>query len=77
MSTTVQRIYKTKDVDMLIAAATFIVMFYNVLEKTIMTISANNSNEMKVAVSNLSKGVYLVEITTQSDLKITKKLVIN
>jgi hypothetical protein len=32
---------------------------------------------MKVDVSNLSKGVYQVEIITQSDLKITKKLVIN
>jgi hypothetical protein len=53
------------------------VIIYDVLGKTVKTISANNSNEMKVDVSNLSKGVYLVEITTQSDLKITKKLVIN
>jgi len=53
------------------------VIIYDVLGKTVKNLSANNSNEMKVDVSNLSKGVYLVEITTQSDLKITKKLVIN
>jgi hypothetical protein len=53
------------------------VIVYDVLGKTVKTISANNSNEIKVDVSNLSRGVYMVEITTQSDLKITKKLVIN
>jgi uncharacterized repeat protein (TIGR01451 family) len=53
------------------------VIIYDVLGKTVKNLSANNSNEMKVDVSNLSKGVYQVEIITQSDLKITKKLVIN
>ncbi|WP_298393879.1 choice-of-anchor L domain-containing protein [Flavobacterium sp.] len=53
------------------------IIIYDVLGKTVSKLSTNNSNEMKVDVSSLSKGIYLVEITTQSDLKITKKLVIN
>ncbi len=49
----------------------------DVLGKTVMTINDNSSNEINVDVSNLSKGVYLVEITTESNLKATKKLVVN
>jgi uncharacterized repeat protein (TIGR01451 family) len=48
----------------------------DVLGKTVMTINDNSSNEINVDVSNLSKGVYLVEITTESNLKATKKLVV-
>lgn len=49
----------------------------DVLGKTVMTINDNSSNEINIDVSNLSKGVYLVEITTESNLKATKKLVVN
>ncbi len=49
----------------------------DVLGKTVMTLNDNSSNEINVDVSNLSKGVYLVEITSESNLKAIKKLVVN
>jgi len=49
----------------------------DILGKTVMTSNDSNSNEITIDVSNLSRGVYLVEITTESNLKATKKLVIN
>jgi uncharacterized repeat protein (TIGR01451 family) len=52
------------------------ITIYDVLGKSVKEIEATN-NEMNIDISTLSKGVYLVQITTESNLKITKKLVIN
>lgn len=49
---------------------------YDLLGKKIKEVLNSSSNNVNIDVSDLSKGVYLVQITTQSDLKITKKLII-
>lgn len=49
---------------------------HDLLGKKIKEVLNSTSNDVNIDVSELSKGVYLVQITTQSDLKITKKLII-
>ncbi len=49
----------------------------DVLGKTITTVKGLNVAETSMDVSNLSKGMYLVEITTTNQSKSTKKLMIN
>jgi uncharacterized repeat protein (TIGR01451 family) len=49
---------------------------HNLLGKKIKEVLNSSSNDVNIDVSDLSKGIYLVQITTQSDLKITKKLII-
>lgn len=49
----------------------------DVLGKSIKEVKTNASKEIKVDVSDLSKGVYLVEILSEKNIKTTKKLVIN
>lgn len=53
------------------------VTLYDVLGKTVKQVKANNSRETAIDVSGLAKGVYMVEIKTENDLKLIKKLVIN
>ena len=48
----------------------------DVLGKTVMSINDISSNEINVDISSLTKGVYMVEVTTASNLKTIKKLVI-
>jgi len=48
----------------------------DVLGKTIKNIKNITSNEMNVDVSNLTRGVYFVEITSENKMKLVKKLVI-
>jgi uncharacterized repeat protein (TIGR01451 family) len=48
----------------------------DILGKTIKNSKNINSNENTIDVSGLSKGIYLVEITTENNLKKIKKLVI-
>ena len=52
------------------------VVFYDVLGKTIKTVSSVATESLTVDVSDLAKGVYLVEIGLDNNLKLTKKLVI-
>ena len=52
------------------------IIIYDVVGKTIKTIKNLSSNEISIDVSDLSKGVYLVEISSETNLKVTKKLVI-
>jgi hypothetical protein len=52
------------------------VQIHNLLGKNIKEVINSSSNDVNIDVSDLSKGIYLVQITTQSDLKITKKLII-
>ncbi|WP_309641799.1 T9SS type A sorting domain-containing protein [Flavobacterium sp.] len=53
------------------------VTIYDVLGKSVKTVNGIQSNETTVDVSRFSKGIYFVEITTESNLKVTKKLIIN
>ncbi len=48
----------------------------DVLGKTVKTIKGNMSDEIVVDISGLSKGMYLVEITSGSSLKTIKKLIV-
>ena len=52
------------------------VVFYDILGKTIKTVSTIAAESLTVDVSDLSKGVYLVEIALENNLKLTKKLII-
>lgn len=53
------------------------VVIFDVLGKSVKKISAIDAKQTKIDVSNLSKGVYMVEIETTSSIKVIKKLVIN
>lgn len=49
----------------------------DLLGKTIKEVKANSVNESNIDVSDIAKGVYLVQITTDTNVKTTKKLIIN
>lgn len=49
----------------------------DVLGKSVKEVKTNALKEIKIDVSDLSKGVYLVEILSENNIKTTKKLVIN
>ncbi|MCF6129199.1 fibronectin type III domain-containing protein [Flavobacterium sp. AS60] len=51
-------------------------VFYDVLGKVIKTVSSIVTESVTVDVSDLAKGVYLVEIGLDNNLKLTKKLII-
>ena len=52
------------------------ILINDVLGKNIRTITNVSSNQNTINVADLSQGVYLVTITTENNLKIVKKLVI-
>lgn len=52
------------------------VVFYDILGKAIKTVSSVATESITVDVSDLAKGVYLIEIALDNNLKLTKKLVI-
>ncbi|MEO5777103.1 MAG: fibronectin type III domain-containing protein [Flavobacterium sp.] len=52
------------------------VVFYDILGKAIKTVSTIATESITVDISDLAKGVYLVEIDLDNNLKLTKKLVI-
>ncbi len=52
------------------------IVIYDMIGKTIKSISNLNSNETIVDISNFSKGMYLVEITDDNLQKIVKKLIV-
>ncbi|MCF6131090.1 DUF7619 domain-containing protein [Flavobacterium wongokense] len=52
------------------------VVFYDLLGKAVKTVSTIATQSLGIDVSDLSKGVYLVEIVSESNLKLTKKLII-
>jgi hypothetical protein len=52
------------------------VVFYDILGKTIKTVNTNATESMTVDVSDLSKGLYLIEIASENNMKVTKKLII-
>jgi hypothetical protein len=53
------------------------IQIFDVLGKIINTISDYDSNEVQVNTSNLSKGIYMIEVTTDTGSKQVKKLIIN
>jgi uncharacterized repeat protein (TIGR01451 family) len=52
------------------------VSFYDVLGKTVKQITNSNSNAIKIDVSQLSSGLYFVEIQTENNTKLVKQLII-
>jgi uncharacterized repeat protein (TIGR01451 family) len=52
------------------------IVFYDLLGKIVKTIPTVAANNLTVDVSDLSKGVYLVEMSTANNLKLTKKLIV-
>jgi hypothetical protein len=52
------------------------VTIFDVLGKIVKKVEAVNSNQTNINVSELSSGIYMVEVATENDLKQVKKLVI-
>jgi hypothetical protein len=52
------------------------VVLYDILGKVVKTINTIAAESLTVDVSDLSKGVYMVEITSDTNLKVIKKLII-
>jgi uncharacterized repeat protein (TIGR01451 family) len=52
------------------------VSFYDVIGKSVKQISNSNSNAIMIDVSQLSSGMYFVEIQTENNTKLVKKLII-
>lgn len=52
------------------------IVIYDVLGKVIKAYNNSLSNEANLNVSDISKGIYLIEITTENDLTQSKKLII-
>ncbi|WP_432672705.1 DUF7619 domain-containing protein [Flavobacterium sp. SM2513] len=53
------------------------IVIYDIIGKAIKTISGTNEQQATVNVSDLSKGVYMIEITTDSHLKQIRKFIVN
>ena len=53
------------------------IIIYDILGKKVKEVNEVNSRELQVNTSDLSKGLYLVEITSDALIKQIKKLVIN
>ena len=52
------------------------IVIYDVVGKVVKTINDINSSEIKVTTSDFSKGLYLIEISNEENVKLVKKLVI-
>ncbi len=52
------------------------IVIYDMLGKEVKTIAVTTTSSLSVDVSDVSKGMYLVEITSESNLKVTKKLMV-
>jgi uncharacterized repeat protein (TIGR01451 family) len=52
------------------------IRLYDIVGKTINTIENCSASQMTLDVSNLSKGVYLLEITSEHNIKQIKKLIV-
>jgi hypothetical protein len=52
------------------------VVIYDMLGKAVKTVTLNTTSSWSIDVSDMSKGMYLVEITSDSNLKVTKKLMV-
>ena len=52
------------------------IVFYDLVGKTVKSVMILDTNNLIVDVSDLAKGVYLVEMSTVTNLKMTRKLII-
>lgn len=52
------------------------VVLYDILGKTVKTVSTIGTENLTIDVSDLSRGVYLIEMSTENNLKLTKKLIL-
>jgi uncharacterized repeat protein (TIGR01451 family) len=52
------------------------IVIYDMLGKAVKTIVVTTTSSVSVDVSDVSKGMYLLEITSENNLKINKKLII-
>lgn len=52
------------------------IVLYDIVGKVIISVSDVNSPEAKISTSQLNKGLYLIEITSDTNLKQVKKLII-
>ncbi|MDI1316167.1 T9SS type A sorting domain-containing protein [Flavobacterium sp.] len=52
------------------------VIFYDILGKTVKTVNTNATESLTVDVSDLEKGLYLVQLSSEDHQKLTKKLII-
>lgn len=52
------------------------IMIYDMIGKAKKTISGNNAQQISISVTDLSTGVYLIEITTGNKLKQVRKLMV-
>lgn len=53
------------------------IVIYDIIGKAIKTVSGNKAHQATVNVSDLSSGVYMIEITTDADLKQIRKFIVN
>ncbi|WP_026978869.1 DUF7619 domain-containing protein [Flavobacterium tegetincola] len=53
------------------------IIVYDMIGKTIKTISGNTTQQASVSVGDLAKGVYMIEITTDKNLKQVRKFIVN
>ncbi|CAM3990858.1 choice-of-anchor L domain-containing protein [Flavobacterium antarcticum] len=53
------------------------IVIYDFIGKVIKVITANNGQQSTIDVSDLSSGVYMIEINTDSNLKQTRKFIVN
>jgi hypothetical protein len=52
------------------------VVLYTVLGKRVIELNTINKSQTTLNISSLAKGIYLIEVTSNSNTKIIKKLVI-
>ncbi len=52
------------------------IVIYDMIGKAIKTISANRAQQVSIPVNDFATGVYLMEITTEINLKQVRKLII-
>ncbi len=53
------------------------IVIYDMIGKVIKTVSDNDSQQTTINVGDLSKGIYMIEITTDSNLKQIRKFIVN
>ena len=52
------------------------IVIFDMIGKTIKTVSGNNAQQVSIPINDLATGVYLIEITTETNLKQVRKLII-
>lgn len=52
------------------------IVIYDVVGKTVLSLSANNTQQTSINVGSLAKGMYLIEITTDTNLKQVRKFIV-